>query len=105
MELLYASCKDGNLNNLKLICDKLKTIRRNSNSNSGASFKNSGISTDFLYKADEKGLYALDLTIINNNIECCKYLFETFNLNPLDLNVNGLSALAYSIGILNFIFK
>jgi hypothetical protein len=93
MDILYSSCKEGNLANLKLVCEKLKSIKR-----PNQTVSNSSTNLDFLYKADEKGLLPLDLTVLYEQFECCKFLFETFNLNPLDFNQVGNSAFAYSIG-------
>ena len=93
MDILYSSCKEFNLTNLKVICDKLKTIKRQNTTTTNSTFNN-----EFLFKPDANGYNPFDLTIIHDNFECCKYLFETYNLNPLDLNQVGNSAFAYSIG-------
>jgi hypothetical protein len=98
MDILYSSCKEGNLIKLKLICDKLKTIKRQNTTNNNSFATNN----EFLYKPDSNGYNPFDLTVIHNNFECCIYLFETYNLNPLDLNQVGNSAFSYSIGKLIF---
>ncbi|MFX8481469.1 hypothetical protein ABTL74_19145, partial [Acinetobacter baumannii] len=83
---MYAACKNGDLKKLKQVCEKYKTLLQTD-------------SNEFLYRPDPQGFFPLDLTVINDRLECCKYLFETYSLSPLRVNSIGSSAMAYSIDL------
>jgi ankyrin repeat protein len=86
----YSACKGGDVKKLKRYCDTLKSDKKNA---------------DFHSKFDPNGLLPMDITVINDKLENCQYLCETFNLNPLNFNQSGFSSLFYAIdlGRLNFL--
>lgn len=79
---IHSLCKSGDLNNLRICCEKLKILSKNN---------------DFLYKTNSYGELVLDVTVLSENFDCCKYLVETFNANPLKFNELGHSAFSYSL--------
>ncbi|RNA23136.1 poly(ADP-ribose) glycohydrolase ARH3-like [Brachionus plicatilis] len=79
---IHSLCKSGDLKNLRFCCEKLKILAKNN---------------DFLYKTNSYGELVLDVTVLSQNFECCKYLVETFNANPLKINELGHSAFSYSL--------
>ena len=83
---MYAACKNGDLKKLKQVCEKYKTLLKTDNN-------------EFLYRPDSQGFFPLDLAVINDRMECCRYLVETYSLSPLKVNSLGSSALAYSIDL------
>lgn len=79
---IHSICKLGDLKNLRICCEKLKTLTKNN---------------DFLYKTNSNGEFILDVTVLNENFDCCKYLFETYDANPLKINELGQTAFSYSL--------
>ena len=79
---IHSLCKLGDLKNLRICCEKLKTLTKNN---------------DFLYKTNSNGEFVLDVTVLNENFDCCKYLFETYDANPLKVNEVGQTAFSYSL--------
>ena len=86
---LYSACKSGDLKKLKRVCDTIKTEYAN---------------LDFLHTPDHQGYLPLDITVLNDKFECCQYLFESFNLNPININGVGQSAFFYSIDLARHAF-
>jgi hypothetical protein len=84
---VHLACRKGDVIKLEEICDKLTA-------NLPPSKK-----SDFLKIVNAEGLLPLDITVINNHFECCKYLFDTFSPNPLHLNAKGSSAVVYTIDL------
>ena len=80
---LHTECKRGELSKLKQVCEKLKLRAE---------------SADF-YRADQQGLFPLDILVINDKFECCKYLIENFNVDALRINAIGQSAFSYAIDL------
>lgn len=78
---IYGACKIGDLARVKFICEKLKEES----------------DEVFFYRADPQGHFPLDITVINDHYECFKYLFETYDLNPLHLNELGQCSFSYAI--------
>lgn len=87
---LFSACKNGDLKKLKRCCDNLKSDKK---------------TADFYNQLDPNGMSCLDLTLINDKLECCQFLFDNFHLNPLSFNRAGFSAFFYAIdlGRLNFL--
>ncbi|CAF1049635.1 unnamed protein product [Brachionus calyciflorus] len=79
---LHTLCKSGDLKSLRILCDKSKSISKN---------------FDFIYKANTDGKFPLDITVLCDHFDCCKYLFETFDVDPLKINPNGESAFSYAL--------
>lgn len=74
-------CLSGDLPKLKLFCEKLKREQ------------NSKVKLNTTLS----GMFLLDMTVIYDKFDCFKYLIETFQLNPLQLNQHGESSFSYSL--------